>query len=71
MMAAVEAVDGGAGILFIVKDYTGDVMNPREGCGDGERRDCDGAGQRRRGRRGVAGTIAGAAEYAHRARAQG
>jgi dihydroxyacetone kinase-like protein len=27
MMAAGEAVDGGAGILFIVKNYEGDVMN--------------------------------------------
>jgi dihydroxyacetone kinase-like protein len=27
MHAAAEAVDGGAGVLFIVKNYTGDVMN--------------------------------------------
>ncbi len=27
MQAAAEAADGGAGILFIVKNYTGDVMN--------------------------------------------
>jgi len=27
MIAAVEAVDGGAGVLFIVKNYEGDVMN--------------------------------------------
>ncbi|MEO1091568.1 MAG: dihydroxyacetone kinase subunit DhaK [Pseudomonadota bacterium] len=27
MLAAVEAVDGGAGALFIVKNYEGDVMN--------------------------------------------
>lgn len=27
MLAAAEAVDGGAGILFIVKNYSGDVMN--------------------------------------------
>ena len=27
MMAAAEAVDGGAGVLFIVKNYSGDVMN--------------------------------------------
>lgn len=27
MVAAAEAVDGGAGILFIVKNYAGDVMN--------------------------------------------
>jgi dihydroxyacetone kinase-like protein len=27
MMAAAEAVDGGAGVLFIIKNYEGDVMN--------------------------------------------
>src|SRR5712672_1340758 len=27
MMAAAEAVDGGAGLLFIVKNYAGDRMN--------------------------------------------
>ncbi len=27
MLAAAEAVDGGAGMLFIVKNYSGDVMN--------------------------------------------
>jgi phosphoenolpyruvate---glycerone phosphotransferase subunit DhaK len=27
MLAAAEAVDGGAGILFIVKNYAGDIMN--------------------------------------------
>ena len=27
MLAAAQAVDGGAGILFIVKNYSGDVMN--------------------------------------------
>lgn len=27
MLAAAEHVDGGAGVLFIVKNYTGDVMN--------------------------------------------
>src|SRR6188472_2883844 len=27
MVAATEAVDGGAGVLHIVKNYTGDVMN--------------------------------------------
>jgi dihydroxyacetone kinase-like protein len=27
MMAAAEAVDGGTGVLFIVKNYEGDVMN--------------------------------------------
>src|SRR6186997_1373093 len=40
MLAATKAVDGGAGVLHIVKNYTGDVMNFRmaaelaaaEGC---------------------------------------
>src|SRR5918911_2990332 len=27
MLAAAKAVDGGAGVVFIVKNYTGDVMN--------------------------------------------
>src|SRR6187551_3816692 len=27
MISAAEAVDGGAGVLFIVKNYEGDVMN--------------------------------------------
>ncbi|WP_088348129.1 MULTISPECIES: dihydroxyacetone kinase subunit DhaK [Rhodomicrobium] len=27
MLAAAEAIDGGAGVLFIVKNYAGDVMN--------------------------------------------
>ncbi len=27
MLAAAEAIDGGAGVLFIVKNYSGDVMN--------------------------------------------
>ncbi|GAA3828363.1 dihydroxyacetone kinase subunit DhaK [Streptomyces coacervatus] len=27
MLAAAQAVDGGAGVLFIVKNYTGDVLN--------------------------------------------
>ena len=27
MLAAAQAVDGGAGVLFIVKNYSGDVMN--------------------------------------------
>src|SRR6188474_1209601 len=27
MQAAAEAVDGGAGVLFIVKNYSGDMMN--------------------------------------------
>src|SRR5438067_1215848 len=27
MLAAAQSVDGGAGVLFIVKNYTGDVLN--------------------------------------------
>src|SRR2546429_3254350 len=27
MLAAAQAVDGGAGVLFIVKNYSGDMMN--------------------------------------------
>src|SRR3990170_7009862 len=27
MLAATQAVDGGAGVLYLVKNYTGDVMN--------------------------------------------
>ena len=27
MLAATKAVDGGAGVLHIVKNYTGDIMN--------------------------------------------
>ena len=27
MLAATQAVDGGAGVLHIVKNYTGDIMN--------------------------------------------
>jgi hypothetical protein len=41
MLAAAQAVDGGAGIVFIVKNYEGDVMNfdmaakcPDAGSGD-------------------------------------
>src|SRR4051794_21881915 len=37
MLAAAQAVDGGAGILFIVKNYEGDIMNfemAAEMCGD-------------------------------------
>ncbi|AZM61112.1 MULTISPECIES: dihydroxyacetone kinase subunit DhaK [unclassified Streptomyces] len=29
MLAAAQAVDGGAGVLFVVKNYTGDVLNFR------------------------------------------
>lgn len=27
MLAAISAVDGGAGVVFVVKNYTGDVLN--------------------------------------------
>lgn len=32
MLAAAQAVDGGAGVLFIVKNYSGDVMNFEMAC---------------------------------------
>ena len=66
MMAAAEAVDTGAGVLFIVKNYEGDVMNfdmAREMCGrDVETviTDDDVAVENSlytTGRRGVAGTL--------------
>lgn len=66
MMAAAEAVDGGAGLLFIVKNYEGDVMNfdmAREMCGrevDTVVTDDDVAVENSlftTGRRGVAGTL--------------
>ena len=68
MLAAAEAVDSGAGVLFIVKNYEGDVHELRHGGGDGRRRDrCTVDHRRRRrgrelaptrpGRRGVAGTL--------------
>ncbi|MDQ0315339.1 dihydroxyacetone kinase subunit DhaK [Amorphus orientalis] len=66
MIAAAEAVDGGAGILFIVKNYTGDVMNfdmASEMIGDGAATvlvDDDVAVEDSSftsGRRGVAGTL--------------
>ena len=55
MLAATKAVDGGAGVIHIVKNYTGDVMNfklaaeTRRGRGHRGR---DGPGRRRRRRRG-------------------
>ena len=51
MMAAADAVDTGAGLLFIVKNYEGDVMNfdmAREMCGPRHR---DRHHRRRRGGR--------------------
>jgi dihydroxyacetone kinase-like protein len=64
-MAAAEAVDGGAGVLFIVKNYAGDVMNfslAAEMLGNVETviTDDDVAVERSThsmGRRGVAGTL--------------
>jgi len=66
MTVAAEAVDGGAGLLFIVKNYAGDVMNfslAQEMCGanaDTLVTDDDVAMEKSThstGRRGVAGTM--------------
>ena len=66
MVAAAEAVDTGAGVLFIVKNYAGDVMNfslaaeMREGKAATVTTDDDVAVERSThsmGRRGVAGTM--------------
>jgi phosphoenolpyruvate---glycerone phosphotransferase subunit DhaK len=66
MVAAAEAVEAGAGVLFIVKNYAGDVMNfslAAEMCGDGAETlvvDDDVAVEKSAqgmGRRGVAGTL--------------
>src|SRR5438132_1849356 len=66
IVAAAEAVDGGAGVLFIVKNYAGDVMNfslAAEMCGTNADTlviDDDVAVERSAtgmGRRGVAGTL--------------
>lgn len=65
MMAAAEAVDTGAGVLFIVKNYAGDVMNFEIAA---EMADCENASvlvcddvslpkEHSTGRRGVAGTL--------------
>ena len=65
MMAAAEAVDNGRGVLFIVKNYAGDVMNFEIA---GEMLDCEHATvlvsddvslpkDHSTGRRGVAGTL--------------
>ena len=54
MLAAAEAVDAGAGVLFIVKNYEGDVMNFDMARRDGSAgRGHDGHHQRRRGGRGL------------------
>jgi len=66
MAAAAEAVEAGAGVLFIVKNYAGDVMNfslAAEMCGDKAETlvvDDDvalGKSAQGAGRRGVAGTL--------------
>jgi dihydroxyacetone kinase-like protein len=65
MMAAAEAVDNGAGVLFIVKNYAGDVMNFEIAAEmfDGESASilvCDDVSlpaDHSTGRRGVAGTL--------------
>jgi dihydroxyacetone kinase-like protein len=66
MVAAAEAVEAGAGVLFIVKNYAGDVMNfslAAEMCGDSADTlvvDDDVALEKSgqgMGRRGVAGTL--------------
>src|SRR5436309_3942110 len=64
MLAAAQAVDGGAGVLFVVKNYAGDVMNfslAAEMCGaETIVTDDDVAVERSShsmGRRGVAGTM--------------
>jgi dihydroxyacetone kinase-like protein len=65
MMAAAEAVDNGAGVLFIVKNYAGDVMNFEIAAEmlDGEHATvlvCDDVSlpaDHSTGRRGVAGTL--------------
>ena len=46
MLAATKAVDGGAGVLHIVKNYTGDVLNFKLAA-----EDCRGRGDRGRDRR--------------------
>ena len=52
MLAAAEAVGGEAGVLFIVKNYSGDVMNFEMAAEMIERRARDRPDQRRRRRRG-------------------
>ena len=48
MVAAAEAVDAGAGVLFIVKNYEGDVMNFEMAARAGRRAGGDGDHRRRR-----------------------
>ncbi len=48
MLAAAEAVDGGAGVLFIVKNYSGDMMNFQMAAEMLDQRQRDGHRQRRR-----------------------
>ena len=51
MIAAAEAVDSGAGVLFIVKNYEGDVMNFEMAAEMAGARDHEGRHRRRRGGR--------------------
>ena len=53
MVAAAQAVDGGAGVLFIVKNYSGDVMNFEMAAEMLRGRARHGADQRRRRGRGL------------------
>ena len=48
MIAAAEAVDGGAGVLFIVKNYEGDIMNFDMAAEMAGRRDHEDRHRRRR-----------------------
>ena len=57
IVAATKAVDGGAGVLHIVKNYTGDVLNfetAADLAGDGGHPRRDRRGRRRRRREGLA-----------------
>ena len=61
ILAAIKEVDGGAGVLLVIKNYTGDVMNfemAAELAAAGEHRDCQCSGRRRcnRGRQPVYGS---------------
>lgn len=67
VMRAVELVDGGAGVLLIVKNYAGDVMNFEMGADLGRQRSAivlvdddvaqDAAVRTDQGQRGIAGTV--------------
>ena len=51
MLAAAQAVDTGAGVLFIVKNYSGDMMNFQMAAEMLDRENDDRDRQRRRGGR--------------------